>query len=249
MYRGTTSGGEGAIPFATSPSTTYTDTAVTNGITYFYTVKAVNAMGPGVASSEASATPATVPDSPTSLTATGGQGTVHLTWIAPNSGGSSITNYKVYRATSSGAETLLTTVGNVTSWDDSVTEDTYYYRVSAVNAVGEGAQSNEASATATPPPPITVASAPQNLSAAPAKGKGVQLSWATPASNGGSAITGYRIYRGTASGGETLLTSVGVVTSYKDASTIRGTVYYYRIVAINSVGDSPFSNEASTTAK
>ena len=113
VYRGTTPGGEGSTPIATSESIIITDTAVTNGITYYYTVRAVNAIGPGIASSEASATPATAPEFPTSLTATGGQGTVHLTWIAPNDRGLSITNYKIYRATSSGDETLLATVGNV----------------------------------------------------------------------------------------------------------------------------------------
>ncbi len=249
VYRGTTPGGEGTVPFATSTSTDYTDNDVTNGVTYYYVIRAVNSIGAGSPSSEVSGTPATVPDAPATLTATGGQGTVHLTWTAANSGGSPVTNYKVYRATSSGAETLLTTVGNVTSWDDQVSAGTYYYRVSAMNAVGEGALSHEAFATATPPPALTVPSAPQNLSASPANGKGIQMSWAIPASNGGSPITGYRVYRGTASGGETLLTTVGNVTTFKDTSTTRGVVYYYKVVAVNSVGDSAFSNEASATAK
>lgn len=112
-------------------------------------------------------------------------------------------------------------------------------------------------ATNTPIPPtatntpvgVTVPSAPQNLNAAPAKGKGIQLSWSPPASNGGSAITGYRIYRGTASGAETFLTSVGNVTSFKDTSTTRGQTYFYFVTAVNAVGEGPASNEASTTAK
>ena len=59
-----------------------------------------------------------------------------------------------------------------------------------------------------------------------------------PASDGGSAITGYNIYRGTASGGETLLTQVGNVTSYTDASVTNGTTYYYKVSAVNAVGES-----------
>jgi hypothetical protein len=111
---------------------------------------------------------------------------------------------------------------------------------------------NTPTATATPtatPQGVTVPSAPQNLTAAPAKGKGVQLSWSAPASNGGSPITGYNIYRGTVSGGETLLTSVGNVTSFKDTSTTRGQTYYYIVKAMNAVGESPASNEANSTAK
>ena len=96
---------------------------------------------------------------------------------------------------------------------------------------------------------ITVPSAPQNLAAVPARGKGVQLTWSPPASNGGSPITGYNVYRGTAAGGETLLTSVGNVTSFKDTSTTRGQTYYYIVKAVNAVGESPASNEASAVAK
>jgi fibronectin type 3 domain-containing protein len=112
----------------------------------------VNAVGEGSLSNEASATPPspTVPGAP-SLSASAGSGVVHLTWSAPSNGGSTITNYNVYRGTSSGSETLLTTLGNVTSFDDTAVTNgtTYYYKVSAVNAVGEGSLSNEASATPT----------------------------------------------------------------------------------------------------
>ena len=192
----------------------------------------------------------TVPGAPT-LSASSGNAVVHLTWTVPSDGGSPITNYKVYRGTSSGGETLLTTLGNVTSFDDTAVANgtTYYYKVSAVNGVGEGAQSNEASAT--PQAGATAPSAPQNLTAQAAKGKGVQLSWSAPASNGGSPITGYNIYRGTFSGGETPtpLASVGNVTSFKDTSTTRGQTYYYIVKAVNAVGESPASNEASAIAK
>ena len=44
-------------------------------------------------------------------------------------------------------------------------------------------------------------SAPQSLAATAASGS-VSLTWAPPASNGGAAITGYNIYRGTSAGGE-----------------------------------------------
>src|SRR5258708_5982873 len=47
----------------------------------------------------------------------------------------------------------------------------------------------------------TVPTAPQSLAATAGSGS-VSLSWAAPASNGGAAITGYNVYRGTSSGGE-----------------------------------------------
>lgn len=97
----------------------------------------------------------TPPGAPTGLTASAGNGQVSLNWTAPASnGGVDITNYRVYRGTASGGETLLTTggcsgLGAVLSCTDTglTNGQTYYYKVSAVNSIGEGAQSNEATAT------------------------------------------------------------------------------------------------------
>src|SRR3989442_1167087 len=197
-------------------------------------------------------TTSTVPSAPQNLQAAAGNAQVSLSWTAPSSnGGSAITNYKIYRSTSSGTETLLTTVGNVVSYTDGTVTNgqIYYYKVSAVNSVGESPQSNEASATPTappPPPPSTVPSAPQNLQAAAGNAQ-VSLSWTAPSSNGGSAITNYKIYRSTSSGTETLLTTVGNVVSYTDGTVTNGQIYYYKVSAVNSVGESPQSNEASAT--
>jgi hypothetical protein len=74
----------------------------------------------------------------------------------------------------------------------------------------------------------------------------VNLSWTTPA-NSGSAITGYNVYRGTTSGGETLLTSVGVQNSYTDTTVANGTTYYYKVAAFNATGTGTLSNEVSVT--
>jgi PKD repeat protein len=87
-----------------------------------------------------------VPAAPT-LTATPNNGSVGLSWTTPSSS-STITGYNVYRSTSSGAETLLATVGAVNSYTDTaVTNGTlYYYTVAAINASGTGPQSAEVSA-------------------------------------------------------------------------------------------------------
>src|SRR3989475_620031 len=165
--------------------------------------------------------PPTVSTAPQNLQATGGNSQVLLSWQAPSgNGGAAITGYKIYRSTSSGTENFLTTTGNVLSYTDGTVTNgqTYYYKVTALNSVGESPQSNEASATPTappPPPPSTAPSAPQNLQAAAGNAQ-VSLSWIAPSSNGGSAITNYKIYRSTNSGTETLLITVGNVNSYND---------------------------------
>lgn len=156
VYRGTTSGSEVLVTAGGCSSLgnvlTCTDSGLGNAATRYYKVKAVNAIGPGSYSNEASATTATTPTAPRELQASAGAGQITLTWTAPTSDGrSAITNYKVYRGTSSGSGWLLTTggcsgLGNVlTCTDSDVTlGNVYYYKVSAVNAVGESPKSNEA---------------------------------------------------------------------------------------------------------
>lgn len=73
------------------------------------------------------------------------------------------------------------------------------------------------------------------------------VSWSAPLSDGGSSITSYKLYRGTTSGGETLLGDVGLVTSYVDTGLTNGLTYYYKVAAVNSVGTGTLSSEVSTT--
>lgn len=73
------------------------------------------------------------------------------------------------------------------------------------------------------------------------------LTWTVPA-DGGSAITGYNVYRGATSGTEALLVGLGVVTTYDDTTALTGSTYYYVVTAVNAVGESVWSNEVVVTA-
>lgn len=58
VYRATAPGGQGAVPLVSGlTSPTFLDSTVTNGVTYYYKVSAVNLGGESVLSAEASATP------------------------------------------------------------------------------------------------------------------------------------------------------------------------------------------------
>ena len=102
-----------------------------------------------------------------------------------------------------------------------------------------------------PPPATTVPSPPQNLTAQrPATGVGVKLAWQAPASNGGSALTGYDVYRRTAGGAYVLVKSLTPDhLAWRDQTTTSGSVYFYVVKAKNAVGTSGPSNEASATAR
>ena len=89
-----------------------------------------------------SVTPPTAPAfaGPTGLTATAGDTQVRLSWTAPASdGGSPVTSYKVYLATTPGAR-QSTTIGTAKGADATVTHlangTTYYFMVTAVNTAG-----------------------------------------------------------------------------------------------------------------
>src|SRR5438445_12124457 len=102
---------------------------------------------------------------------------------------------------------------------------------------------NALSTTATATSPSSL-SAPQNLQATGGNAR-VSLSWQAPSSNGGSAITGYKIYKSTSTGTEVYLTTRGNVTSYTDLAVTNSVTYFYKVSALNSVGESLQSNEAS----
>ncbi|MDD1756995.1 MAG: fibronectin type III domain-containing protein, partial [Methanomassiliicoccales archaeon] len=243
IYRGTSAQGETLLT-TLGNVLTYLDSGLTNGQTYYYKVSALNSVGEGAQSAEASAVPVTVPSPPTLISSTPANAQVVLAWTAPsNNGGSSITNYKVYRGTSSGGETLLTTIGNLLSLTDTglTNGQTYYYKVSAVNSVGEGGQSNELNARPTGPP-----AAPQSVQTKPGDAF-VNLTWLAPASDGGSAIIDYQVMRGLTSGMETFLADAGLKLWFNDTGLNNGQTYYYRVRAVNALGAGPNSSEVSAT--
>ena len=147
--------GDGTTSTLQNPTHTYNSAGTFNAtLTVTDTASPANTATSSV-SITASPIAGTVPDAPTNLAAAASTGQATLTWSAPaNNGGVAITSYKVYRGTSPGSETLLTSggcsgLGNVTTCTDTglTNGQTYYYKVSAVNSIGEGAQSAEVSAT------------------------------------------------------------------------------------------------------
>jgi fibronectin type 3 domain-containing protein len=234
VKRSTASGAETQIAAPTANS--FTDTGLTNGTKYFYVVSAVNSAAESANSNEVSVTPtapATAPSTPTGLQATAGNAQVTLTWNATTGA----TSYHLKRSTTSGAETQISAPTSNTFTDTGVTNGTkYFYVVSAVNSVGESANSAEVNATPVQPAPAV----PGNLAAAAGNAQ-VSLTWS--ASTG---ATSYQVKRSTMSGAETQI-SAPTSNSFTDTTVTNGTKFFYVVSAVNSSGESANSNETSAT--
>jgi hypothetical protein len=221
-------------------------TGLTNYQTYWFKVSALNAMGEG-STAVISATPApTIADAPTNLVATRGNAQVSLTWSAPaENGGAAIDYYIVYQ---NGAD-----VAHVTTLSKTITGlvngQSYSFAVAAHNSVGVGTRSASVSTT-----PATLPGQPINVLATAGKqgqSRYVDLSWSTPLSSGGSAITGYKIYYNWNEGSGTYSNSVTVsATTYAWSETglAKGTQYRFLICALNEVGEGQGVTVTATTA-
>ena len=241
-------------------TTTYSHTGLSAGTTRHYRVSAINSVGTGAASGTANATtddaaPAE-PGAPTGLTATAsGTTTINLTWNAPsNDGGASVSGYKI-EVSSNGGTSWSNREANTNSTSTSYAHTglsagtTRHYRVSAINSVGTGAASNVDNAT-TDAAATTVPGAPTSLSATASGTTTIDLSWTAPSSDGGSAITGYKIEVSPngSSGWSNREANTGTTTaSYSHTGLSAGATRHYRVSAINANGTGGASNTANAT--
>ena len=185
------------------------------------------------------------PSAPRNLRATPGDTFINLVWLAPsNDGGSAITNYEVWRGSSTGKETFIADAGTKLSYNNTGLNNgqTYYYVVKAENAKGLSPSSNEVSVQ----PSITalVPGEPQDL-VATVEGSNIVLTWHAPANDGGSAVTNYTVYRGMTSGEEIPAALLNNTYTYTDYGLNNGQTYYYEVSATNYIGEGPTSKMAS----
>lgn len=178
----------------------------------------------------------TVPGSPTSLTATAASTSqINLSWAAPSYVGSGTVTYQLYR----GATLIYNSTGTSFS-DTGLTAGTSYsYSVYATNTWGQGSPSTTSATTLSTSVPGTVSGFNANATSEST----VSLYWTAPSSNGGSAITGYSLYRNGS------LIASPTETTYSDSGLSFETFYTYTVYAVNAIGSSVSPATATATTQ
>ncbi len=217
-------------------ATSATVSGLTSGSSYTFTVSAINALGTSDSSARSnSVTIPTVPSAPTNAAAAlQPNGTVTASWTDPTNSGSPVTGYTVVpnpacpgctgTSVSSGTATS-SNIGGLASGT------AYTFTVTATNAIGTSSPSSASNSVTTP----TVPGAP-TIGTATAGTAQATVTWTAPASNGGSAITGYVVTPYIGAAAQTPQTFVSTATTEMVTGLANGTSYTFKVAAINGVG-------------
>jgi titin len=220
---------------------------VESGSTYSYYVTASNSLHEGQPSAIVDVVPCGVPSVPLNLTIAPGDGEVVLQWSAPeNEGGMPLVGYNLYTGMTLASLEFDSYIGykHSLTLGDLTNGQEYFFAVSAVNELGEGALSDHVSTV-----PLGLPGAPRDLITGVSKST-VTLSWIPPEDNGGSPITGYVLLRATSPDDLDIVTTLGVVGNYTDIGLERGNTYFYALRAVTAVGEGPLTGpvQASVAA-
>lgn len=255
--------------------TSYNDSTVSNGTTYFYVLQSVNTAGPcaSTESSEKSATPNTV-TGVTEVSSTVSTNNLRLIQDAASSTGyyldfeeiSFALGYHVYEGTIPIVEPegldhgTTTNVCNIAAasctdlgngWlriEITPSSSNHYFLVTAYGPVNQGTAGYDSASAER--------DVAENVCVACSVPGDPVLNSATPgdrivdlAWSNVSGETGYRIYRATVTGGpySAIDTTAADVVTYQDTGLTNGTPYYYVVTAFDNSCESGQSNELSAT--
>ena len=227
---------------------TFTITSLTNGSDYDIRVAAINNPGTGSYATGTSApvAAATAPGVPTNLVLTPADAQIAVAWGVPSSnGGSAITGYDLdYKLSSSSnwSNTTHSGTGRTFTITSLTNGSDYDIRVAAINNPGTGSY---ATGTSAPVAAATAPGVPTNLVLTPADSQ-IAVAWGVPASNGGSAITGYDLdYKLSASSNWSNTTHSGTGRTFTITSLTNGSDYDIRVAAINNPGTGSYATGTS----
>ena len=207
--------------------------ALTNGVTYSVTLRAVNSQGGGPATASTNVTPVSAPDAPVILSTVAESQKISVAYTAPSdNGGAAITAY-TYRVnggswlTSSASPLVLTSLTNGTN---------YTIEIRATNSAGSGTSATVTSA------PFTTPGTPTINSVTPGNAT-ISVAY-TAGSNGGSAILGYEY---SVDGGSNWTRTSGTVSPLSIAGLVNGTSYAVKLRSLNVAGSGSEATASATT--
>ena len=259
---GTTAGGTQTVNWTSLGNvTTVTKTglSLTNGQTYYFSVRAVNGVGltGNATNSNGQKVDSTAPSAPAAvrdgtgadISTTGSTTQLSANWDASADSESGVSGYQYAIGTAAGGTQTVnwTSLGNVTTVTKTglslTVGQTYYFSVKAVNGAGlTGTATNSNGQT-------VVDSSPPSAPATVRDGTGTDISTTSSttqlsanwdaATDNESGISGYQYAIGTTQGGTQTVnwTSLGnVLTVTKAASLTVGQTYYFSVKAVNGAG-------------
>jgi len=246
ILRGTTEGDLAVVTTVSTFTDNYEDTGLTNGQTYHFAVVAYNDLGDSPWSQVLNATPMGLPGVPLDLSVVPGDASVTVKWYPPVlDGGSPILGYRVFRGVFDGPLEKIADVGVVTEYlDEGLTNgQEYFYTVLAFTDQGDGPQAVAIAAF-----PLGLPGAPTDVSV-DAGVMTLTLSWGSPVDTGGSALTGFMIYRGPSADDLGILEALPAITfEYLDDDLVAGQTYHYAVAALTNAGEGPMSPVVSVVA-
>jgi len=219
VYRKTSTSGWFAIKSGLT-GLTYTDTTAKSGITYYYTVRAINDSQQSSFKSSSAIKHLAQPTVTLSNTSTG----MKISWGKVTGAA----KYVVYRCTNGKSWKSVATVTGTTYTDTTAKSGTtYYYTVRAVNGSTYSSYITTQKLVRLAQPEVKLANA----------ATGVKISW--------GKVTGaesYKVYRKT-TGGWVAIKSGITNLSFTDTTAKSGTTYYYTVRAVKG---SSYSSYVST---
>lgn len=197
--------------------------------------------------------PPSTPGKPVSVAASYVDQTIDLTWLqSETNGGWPILTFEIWVDDGAGAwpgspislDATAMDLNNLSYQVSALTGGlTYGVKITATNAINTSVESVTQY--------FTVADLPDAPTNAPtletATETSISIAWNPPANNGGSSISGYRVYMNHLKGGDWKLVYDGKsfpsVVVYTQQDLIKGDHYRFRVSALNVRGESGFSPE------